>query len=220
MKYLFVFFLLLFVEASSIYATQTTFILIRHGETDWNAEQRVQGHTDVPLNKKGHFQAQKLARKLKKIYPGIQRIYSSDLSRAYQTARYTAHLFELPIKTDINLRELDCGTSEGMKKSEKIALYKREWEKLEFEYPLKQERWKHTPVPGEETISHLVDRFNQTLLKISQVHPGEKIAIFSHGKAISSFLESIDASFKPLSNCSFVIVIHDNESNHVFFLAI
>jgi broad specificity phosphatase PhoE len=89
----------------------TTLLLVRHGETDWNAEGRLQGHTDMPLNDLGRRQARALADEL--AGDGIEAVYSSDLARASETAEIVAERLGLPVGLDPDLREKDWGTWEG-----------------------------------------------------------------------------------------------------------
>lgn len=94
-----------------------TLILIRHGETDWNAEGRWQGQCDVPLNETGRAQAGLLAARLQRLwasglFPGPpQRLWTSDLSRAVETAQLLG--LELPLEIDLRLRERSFGSWEG-----------------------------------------------------------------------------------------------------------
>src|SRR5574341_2547686 len=82
----------------------TRLILIRHGQTDWNAEGRWEGQTDVPLNSRGLEQAQRIASELAET--GIQAIYASDLQRVQQTVEPLARLTGLPVQVDPRLREI------------------------------------------------------------------------------------------------------------------
>ena len=99
-------------------------ILIRHCETDWNAgEDRLQGHIDIELNKRGCEQAIILAEKLKVM--GISIIFSSDLKRASETSKIiSAHLNKVPIKLDGRLRECNFGSLQGKTKKEVQEIYK------------------------------------------------------------------------------------------------
>jgi len=84
-------------------------ILIRHAETDWNAQLRWQGHTDIPLNSNGIRQAESLAEDLRNFAPHV--LFSSDLVRAYQTSEIIAARLNLPVFTSDGLREVDVGAA-------------------------------------------------------------------------------------------------------------
>ena len=86
-------------------------VVLRHGQTAWNAEQRIQGQRDVPLDAAGECQAQRLARALAGV--GISALYSSDLQRAQQTAAPLAALIALEPVLDRGLRERSFGSFEG-----------------------------------------------------------------------------------------------------------
>jgi broad specificity phosphatase PhoE len=89
----------------------TPFWFLRHGETDWNAEGRSQGRTDIPLNAVGLIQARRAA--LAMVDRGIVTIVSSPLSRALDTAEIVAEALNLPVSTDEDLQEVSFGTEEG-----------------------------------------------------------------------------------------------------------
>ena len=97
----------------------TRIVLWRHGQTDWNIENRFQGHTDIPLNAVGRFQVEHAAKVLIGMNP--IKIVSSDLSRTRETADALAQLSGLPIITDIGLRETDGGNWEGKTGAENRA---------------------------------------------------------------------------------------------------
>jgi broad specificity phosphatase PhoE len=90
----------------------TTLLLVRHGETDWNAERRWQGHADVPLNERGRDQAERLAEELENAR--VDAVYSSDLSRARETAEIVGARLGVPVVLDPALREIDVGSREGL----------------------------------------------------------------------------------------------------------
>jgi probable phosphoglycerate mutase len=86
--------------------------LFRHGETDWNREGRLQGHTDTPLNATGLAQARTLAEKL--LPHRLDAVVSSDLSRALTTAQIVAETLRIPLFNEPGLREVDVGAAEGL----------------------------------------------------------------------------------------------------------
>src|SRR4029079_16051617 len=90
----------------------TTILLARHGETDWNVERRVQGHSDTPLNDRGRGQGRALAEEL--AGEPIDAVYSSDLLRAHETARIVAEQRGLDVTRSRDLCEKNVGTWEGL----------------------------------------------------------------------------------------------------------
>ncbi len=101
-------------------------ILLRHGETDWNAALRLQGHRDIPLNETGIQQAEEAAPSVAALAPDV--IISSDLQRAQQTAAPTAALTALPVSTDPRLRETSLGDWEGLTREEVVDGWPGLWE--------------------------------------------------------------------------------------------
>ena len=89
-----------------------TIILWRHGQTDWNVANKFQGHTDIPLNAVGEYQAMHAAKLVIDMKPTA--ILSSDLNRAQKTAQALADINGLPISIDARLRETNCGKWEGL----------------------------------------------------------------------------------------------------------
>ena len=96
-------------------------VLWRHGQTDWNVENRFQGHSDIPLNKVGQYQASEAAKVLAALRP--DRIISSDLIRAQSTAAALAALTDIKVEINPNLRETDGGLWEGKLASENRATH-------------------------------------------------------------------------------------------------
>jgi len=135
----------------------TTLLLVRHGETDWNAEGRLQGQTDRPLSDYGRRQAQQLAEELDG--EELEAIYSSDLARARETAEIVGERLGLPTVLDPGLREKDWGTWEGLTAVER--------DRVEF--------------VGESTEAHR-DRILDALRRISERHPGDgRVLVVTHG---------------------------------------
>jgi 2,3-bisphosphoglycerate-dependent phosphoglycerate mutase len=154
----------------------TDIFLIRHGETAWNAEKRLQGHLDIPLNAEGERQAAALARALAD--EKFDAIISSDLSRARSTAQAVASAQGMPLRTDPVLRERCFGAFEGL-------LY----EELEARFPQAYAQWRardpHARYPdGErraETFAEFAERAVDAIIRIAEEHRGQRIALFSHG---------------------------------------
>ena len=153
----------------------THLLLIRHAETLWNREQRVQGNSDVPLSGEGHTQALRLARRLASCRPDA--LYTSDLSRAQQTAAPIARLCGLTPVPLPGLRELDLGEWEGLLVSEVIA----RWPDL-----FQQWRGQFNAVrpPGGETDLELVERVTAAGRRITAENAGRRVAIVGHGGSV------------------------------------
>jgi broad specificity phosphatase PhoE len=135
----------------------TTLLLVRHGETDWNADGRLQGHTDRPLSDYGRRQARELAGALEG--EKLEAIYSSDLARARETAEIVGERLGLPVVLDPDLREKDWGTWEGLTAVER--------DRVEF--------------VGEPTEAHQA-RILGALRRISERHPGDgRVLVVTHG---------------------------------------
>ncbi len=148
---------------------------VRHGETAWNADTRIQGHTDIGLNAHGHWQAQQLGAAL--AAHGLNHIYSSDLARAHHTAlAIAAHagMASHTVTLDAGLRERCFGVFEGHTHAE-----------IEAQWPHEALRWRQR-VPdwapnGGESPLQLRERVAQTVNQIAARHPGEHIAVVAHG---------------------------------------
>lgn len=148
---------------------------VRHGITDWNIEHRTQGITDVPLNETGRSQAHALARRLASERWDV--IYSSDLSRAKETAEITAQALGLDVLTDARLRERNYGEAETTTLEERIARWGEDW---------------HIPPEGLEPEDEVVSRLISFLNDILQKHdPDSRILIFSHGELIFRTLKRL-----------------------------
>ena len=151
----------------------TRITAVRHGETAWNVETRIQGQLDIPLNETGRWQAQRLARALAARESNAA-IYSSDLLRAWDTAISIADATKLTLKTDEGLRERGFGTFQGKTYAEIEATWPQEtlrWRKREPEW---------SPPEGESLL-----QFRQRVLDTAQTlaarHMGEQIVMVAHG---------------------------------------
>ncbi|PKN00506.1 MAG: glucosyl-3-phosphoglycerate synthase [Elusimicrobia bacterium HGW-Elusimicrobia-2] len=166
----------------------TEIIFLRHGETDWNREKRIQSRQDIPLNSKGRKQAQRAAAALRK--EKICAVYSSPLSRSLDTALIIAGKHGLPVWQDKRLLEISHGSWSGKKEQWLSAKYPEEYKNW------KKEAWKHLP-PGAESWEKLTERMKSFLAHVQKKHSGEKILVVSHRGAIAGALAVIKK--KPLS---------------------
>jgi probable phosphoglycerate mutase len=150
----------------------TRLVAIRHGETDWNAEGRMQGQLDAPLGRRGRWQAARLAASLGD--EGIEAIVASDLSRALDTARALGAALGLPVAVDPRLRERCFGIFEGSTYAE-----------IEVRWPAEAERWRrHDADFGPEGGERLVDfaaRSVAAVRAVAEAHPGRTVAVVTHG---------------------------------------
>lgn len=152
----------------------TEIVLIRHGLTDWNTERRAQGHKDIPLNDTGRKQAQALANRLKSEQWDM--IYSSDLSRAKKTADIIGKALDLEVQTDIRLREINMGETEGTTLDERIKKWGKQWKDL----PLKIEEDESVTQRGTSFITETVKKFEN-----------KKILIVTHGHLIRNTIKEL-----------------------------
>jgi len=157
----------------------TRFILIRHGETDWNTQGRWQGQIDLPLNSRGREQADQIARSLSNA--GISLIYSSDLRRAVNTAKSLGKMLGLMVQTDPRLREIHQGEWQGLSVKEINERYAEAFQQR-MNDPL------GVAPPGGETAFDVRKRVVQVIEQILREHPEETVAIVSHGFAIAVIL--------------------------------
>jgi len=150
----------------------TRIIAIRHGETTWNVDTRIQGHLDIPLNDTGHRQAERMALALKD--SPITAIYASDLTRAWDTAHYLGRALGLDVTREEGLRERGFGEFQG-----------KTYAEIEASLPEQSERWrKRDPEfapPGGESLLALRSRVVETAERLAAQHPGELIALVGHG---------------------------------------
>jgi broad specificity phosphatase PhoE len=163
----------------------TTILLARHGETDWNAERRVQGHTDRPLNDTGRAQARALADELG--VDQIDAVYASDLSRALHTARAIAEPRGLDVVPVPQLRERDFGTWEGLRDDEILDRFPEA----------------HTGPWGDaETVDELEARVLTALREIAARHPDGRVLVVSHGGPLRAVLRHCsDEAVNRIANC-------------------
>ncbi len=157
----------------------TRLVIIRHAEAAFNVQNRIQGHQDSGLTARGLFQAKRLAQKIKKMK--IDKIYTSDLGRAYATTLEIARCAKLPITRDPLLREIHLGDWEGMTPEEVDRLYDKGYQK-----------WLKKPsamkIPKGEGISHFRKRIIQRVKAIAQANRGKTVLIVTHGGAITALL--------------------------------
>lgn len=155
--------------------------LVRHGETDWNRDGLIQGHSDPPLNARGERAAQSLARRVAPY--GLAAAYSSDLARAAETSRIILEDRPVPTETVEDLREFSYGEWEGMTLHEARAL-----EPGVFDRQLGLEN-ANFAAPGGETTAQLLGRVRRFYARTIERHdPEENLLIVTHGGPIRALL--------------------------------
>lgn len=162
-----------------------TIYLIRHGETDYNRQRRMQGWLDIPLNDVGHSQAQEAANKL--VGHHLHALYSSDLVRAHQTASYVAQTLKIEIKQSPALRETDMGIFAGWAWEKEIDAEKEKLWK-EFEHARDHHHLDWDAHQGE-SIGQMLKRVTGFLSELPVKHPDESVGIVTHGGTINRILE-------------------------------
>lgn len=155
----------------------TRIVAIRHGETAWNVDTRIQGHLDIPLNDTGLWQADQVARALAD--EPIAAIYTSDLQRAHATAQAVARTTGAPLTTHAGLRERSFGHFQG-----------RTFAEIEAELPEDAYRWRkrdplYAPEGGESLVT-LRERIERTVAQLAQQHLGEQVVMVAHGGVLDA----------------------------------
>jgi probable phosphoglycerate mutase len=157
-----------------------TLFVFRHGETDWNREGRLQGHTDTQLNATGLAQAEALAERLRA--HRLEAVVSSDLTRALTTARIIAEGLGVPLTTDHGLRETSVGEAEGLI-----------WEDAKARFGAElTERWYsdgNTAFPGGETGLATLTRGLAALRRFAMAHPYRRIGVSTHGAMVRQLVK-------------------------------
>lgn len=154
--------------------------LIRHGETDWNADGRIQGHSDIELNARGQEQAQRLAERIA-TEGAFAAIYTSPLRRALRTAEQMGRALNLPVTPDARLLERSLGQLEGLTMSE-----------IRDRFPQVHRAWSdggaRPHIPGEETREAFVARVQGFVRDVRAAHPEGRVVAVTHGGTINMLL--------------------------------
>ena len=147
-------------------------ILLRHGETVWNQESRIQGHLDSPLSVTGIAQAEAVAQRL--AGENFAAIYSSDLGRAHETAERIASVTNHRVILDSALRERNLGVLQGLIRTEAKALYPEIYTRYRTFDP-------DCVIPGGEDAIHFITRVVATFTSIASRFPGRSVVVVTHG---------------------------------------
>lgn len=189
-------------------------ILVRHGETDYNLEKRMQGWLEIPLNAQGHEQARATAKRLKEIH--VDALYSSDLLRAQETAEYIAHALHKEVITSPALRERDMGIFAGWQWEVEASPKKHAlWQ--EFEHARDHEDFSWNKHRGE-SLRQMTDRLIVFMQHLHTQHVDQTVVLVTHGGTINRFLEHYQlkparAGFQEFRNAS-VHVLHKQQNSY------
>lgn len=180
--------------------------LMRHGQTDWNVQGRVQGWNDTPLNKKGIEQARLAGEKLHG--EDIETVYASDLKRAKKTAEIVSAALDLPLHYTKRLREMDFGKANGVKKTDLMAKFPYIY--AAFNDLNNQERY-DIAYPTGETIGQVQQRFMKFFTKLLDDRR-RSVLLVTHGMFVRIFAESCLKKTLRLENGSVLRVVFDEKS--------
>ena len=159
----------------------TRTVVIRHGQSTWNASGRWQGHANAPLTELGRAQAAAAVAGL----PSVEAIWSSDLARAQSTAEIIGAALDLPIRVDARFRERDAGDWTGLTRDE-----------IETGWP--RYLADHRRPGGFEHDRDVLARIIEGLVEVHATHPGETVLIVSHGgvlRALERYCHDVDRAF-------------------------
>ncbi len=164
--------------------SKCTLCLVRHGQTDWNAEDRIQGLIDRSLNDAGKKQARDLIEELRAFQAA--KIYTSPLLRAKQTAEILAGALGCSLEIEPFIHEASYGSSEGITRSEFASRFQIALEK-EKELSFNEQLF-FKVIPDGESCSDILARVIPALLRIAKNHLGEKVIVVTHGYVMRALL--------------------------------
>ena len=156
----------------------TRIIAVRHGETAWNVDARIQGQLDIALNDRGHWQARQVGRALAD--EPVAAVYASDLQRAWHTAERIAEAASAALHPEPDLRERRFGLFEG-----------RTFQEIEQAWPEQAQHWRKrvphwVPPEGGESLQVVRERVGNAVHRIAARHPGELIVLVAHGGVLDA----------------------------------
>ena len=155
----------------------TRVIVIRHAETAWNRERRMQGHVDTALSEAGRAQAAALGRRL--AGARFSALYSSDLARAHETARAIAECSGREIVSDVRLRERSFGIFEGLTYAEMASHHPEDFARFDSRDP-------DYVMPGGESARAFWERCLACLGDIAERHTGDEVVVVTHGLVLDA----------------------------------
>ncbi|MBR5163566.1 MAG: histidine phosphatase family protein [Schwartzia sp.] len=157
-------------------------ILVRHGQTEWNAGGRYQGQSNVALSSLGRRQAELLAASFP--VKQLDAIYASDLDRARETAECVGKAFGIPVRPEKAFRELSFGDWEGLTYQEISSRWPKEANKL-FTAP------DELCIPNGETFQDLQKRALDKIDELCKIHDGQNVGVFAHGAINKTILAGL-----------------------------
>jgi broad specificity phosphatase PhoE len=173
----------------------TRLLVLRHGQSEWNALHRWQGHADIPLDEVGTRQAARAA----EVLGTFDAIWTSDLQRARLTAEIIAEAIGIgPVLVDARLRETDVGPWEGLTGAE----VERAWPGYLAA---------HRRPEGFEPYDIAAARLDAALTDIAERHPGSEVLVVSHGGIIRALRRALDAADDRLGNLGGSWFVHSPE---------
>ena len=185
----------------------TRFIVVRHGETEWNVAGRVQGHKDSPLTARGLAQAEALADRLAR--ERFDALVASDLGRALKTAAAIGARSALEVMPDPRVRERSFGEGEGL-----------DYDEIDRRWPDVFIRTGTTDpdraIPGGETRRQFHERVRAAFVALASEHAGRRVAVVSHGGVVAALYRIVHdiplahAHRIAISNASYNAVVYDH----------
>lgn len=192
-----------------------TIHLFRHGQTDWNAIRRIQGHTDIPLNSEGQNQALSLQSYFQE--NSVDLFMTSDLVRAHETARIANSLLAKPLHVSPAFREVNLGELEGLTLQEAHDRFGMEsWQKWVSVDPVHSDFC----FPKAESARKSIERFTQALKDFCMRHEFNSAGLCTHGLVMRRFLHSLRPELQellPIPNCVVYKVEWDSEKDLFYF---
>jgi len=158
-------------------SSTTEFIVVRHGETAWNAEGRIQGHLDSPLNEEGLAQALLVGDRLAR--EPFSHLYSSDLGRALQTVQPIADHSRRRVVTDVRLRERNLGVFQGLTGAECERRFPEHYARFRSRDP------EHV-IPGGESARQTYQRVSDVFTALAREHEGARLVVVTHGGVLDA----------------------------------
>jgi 2,3-bisphosphoglycerate-dependent phosphoglycerate mutase len=187
----------------------TRFIVVRHGETQWNVEERIQGHGDSPLTDKGLAQAEAIAARLAQ--EPFDVLVASDLGRAMRTAQAIARRCGPDVIADARLRERSFGAGEGMTYAE----VDRAWPDV---FSRMRETDPDFVIPGGESRRQFHERVRDAFVALAREHVGRRVAVVAHGGVLAVLYRVIHdipvarPHAVPISNASYNAVAFEADA--------